>query len=114
MQSDSEHSEYPENDLSVQTQSEDTATEEPSQLVDNQEQSAPLTGYELVADMLRRQDEVIVELDALNLRIESAIKEISDARTLDEQAAAGVMAEQDVAEVPSMDEESAESVRDAA
>ncbi len=50
----------------------------------------PLTGYELVADMMRRQDEVIEQIDELNSRIEEAIKEISDARKAEqaeEQAA---------------------------
>lgn len=46
----------------------------------------PLTGYELVADMMRRQDEVIAQIDSLNERIESAIKELSEARKLEEQA----------------------------
>ena len=48
--------------------------------------SEPLTGYELVADMMRRQDEVIAQIDSLNERIESAIKELSEARKLEEQA----------------------------
>ena len=39
-----------------------------------------LTGYELVADMLRRQNEVLVQLDDLNDRIELAIEQISAAR----------------------------------
>lgn len=46
----------------------------------------PLTGYELVADMMRRQDEVIAEIDLLNERIESAIKAISAAREKENQA----------------------------
>jgi hypothetical protein len=41
---------------------------------------APLSGYELVADMMRRQDEVLLKLDALNDRIELKIAEISAAR----------------------------------
>ena len=48
-----------------------------------------LTGYELVADMMRRQDEVINELDGLNERIEAAIKDIIDARKLEDEAALG-------------------------
>ena len=48
--------------------------------------SEPLTGYELVADMMRRQDEVIAQIDSLNERIEAAIKEITEARKLEEQA----------------------------
>jgi len=40
----------------------------------------PLTGYELVEEMMRRQDEVLVQLDDLNDRIESAIQEVSAAR----------------------------------
>jgi len=38
------------------------------------------SGYEMVADMMRRQDEVLVQLDDLNARIELAIKQISAAR----------------------------------
>ena len=70
-----------------------------------------LTGYELIADMLRRQEDVIAELDALNLRIESAIKEITDARKLDDQTAEVVAAEQDLAEV---DADSVKQVANAA
>lgn len=45
--------------------------------------------YEFVADLLRRQDEVLNALDDLNDRIELAIKEISAARQaeIDAQAA---------------------------
>ena len=43
-------------------------------------QEAALTGYELVADMLCRQDEVLIQLDDLNDRIELAIEQISAAR----------------------------------
>jgi methyl-accepting chemotaxis protein len=51
------------------------------------EQERPsLTGYELVADMMRRQDDVINELDDLNKRIEAAIQEISDARKIEDEA----------------------------
>ena len=46
----------------------------------------PLTGYELVADLMRRQDEVIAQLDSLNDRIESAIKRLDDDRKLEQQA----------------------------
>ena len=42
-------------------------------------QGAP-SGYELVADMMRRQDEVLEQLDNLNARIELTIKQISAAR----------------------------------
>ena len=51
------------------------------------EQERPsLSGYELVADMMRRQDDVINELDDLNKRIEAAIQEISDARKIEDEA----------------------------
>lgn len=40
----------------------------------------PLTGYELIADLMRRQDQVIGEIDDLNERIEAAIREISAQR----------------------------------
>lgn len=38
------------------------------------------SGYEMVADMMRQQDEVLEQLDDLNARIELAIKQISAAR----------------------------------
>lgn len=50
-----------------------------------------MTGYELVADMMRRQDDVINELDGLNERIEAAIKEIIDARKLEDETALGCL-----------------------
>jgi hypothetical protein len=50
------------------------------------ESGEPLIGYELVADMMRRQDEVIAQIDSLNDRIESVIKELDDARKLEQQA----------------------------
>ena len=46
-------------------------------VVEPQESSS---GYEMVADMMRQQDEVLVQLDDLNARIELAIKQISAAR----------------------------------
>ncbi len=51
-----------------------------------EEERPELTGYELVADMMRRQDDVINELDQLNQRIEAAIQEITDARKLDDES----------------------------
>ena len=39
-----------------------------------------LEGYELVADLLRRQDEALGELDRLNQRIETAIDAITASR----------------------------------
>ena len=51
-----------------------------------EEERPELTGYELVADMMRRQDAVITELDQLNQRIEAAIQEITDARKLDDES----------------------------
>ena len=39
-----------------------------------------LSGYDLVADMMRRQDDVLGQLDDLNDRIELAIEQISAAR----------------------------------
>lgn len=51
-----------------------------------EEERPALTGYELVADMMRRQDDVINELDSLNERIEAAIQEVTDARKLEEEA----------------------------
>ncbi len=42
--------------------------------------NADLEGYELVADLLRRQDEALGELDRLNQRIETAIDEITASR----------------------------------
>ena len=52
-----------------------------------EEERPALTGYELVADMMRRQDDVINELDDLNKRIEAAIQEITDARKIEDEAA---------------------------
>ena len=43
-------------------------------------QDKPLTGYDLVKDMMRRQDAVLTQLDDLNDQIESTIKEISAVR----------------------------------
>jgi hypothetical protein len=51
-----------------------------------EEERPALTGYELVADMMRRQDDVINELDDLNNRIEAAIQEITDARKIEDEA----------------------------
>jgi hypothetical protein len=51
-----------------------------------EQERPPLTGYELVEDMMRRQDDVINELDDLNKRIETAIQEISDARKIEDKA----------------------------
>ena len=44
------------------------------------EQKEPLTGYDLVEDMMRRQDEVLRQLDDLNAQVESAIEEIAAVR----------------------------------
>jgi hypothetical protein len=60
----------PETDLS------DSQTAEAEDLTE----SGSLSGYELVADMMRRQDDAINQLDDLNARIESAIAEISASR----------------------------------
>ena len=46
----------------------------------------PLTGYELVEDMMRRQDEVLQQLDDLNARVESTIKQISAVRKTEIEA----------------------------
>ena len=46
----------------------------------------PLTGYALVADLMRRQDEVIAEIDSLNERIESFIREITESRKAELEA----------------------------
>ena len=73
-----------------------------------------LTGYELVADMMRRQDEVIAELDSLNLRIEAAIKEISEARKLEEQATNALEADTELIENVSDESDLAQDVRTAA
>lgn len=39
-----------------------------------------ISGFDLVADMMRRQDDVIAELDELNARIEAAIESLSESR----------------------------------
>lgn len=98
MSSDSEFSEDDSQDPVVDPNSSDESSRENEQ---SQESSQQLTGYELVADMMRRQDDVIAELDLLNLRIDTAIKDISDARKLEQQAAEGVVAEQEIANEPS-------------
>ncbi|MFT5303237.1 MAG: hypothetical protein ACI87E_002475 [Mariniblastus sp.] len=72
----------------------DCETKTQSLQVDLQMEAAPLTGYELVADMMRRQDAVIAEIDDLNHRIESAIKEITDARKLEEAALEAVVTDE--------------------
>lgn len=69
--------------------SESTVSTEPD-AIDSPSDSEPtqtLTGYELVADMMRRQDAVIAELDSLNLKIEAVIEEITAARKAEELAA---------------------------
>ncbi|MDE0937305.1 MAG: hypothetical protein OSA89_15405 [Mariniblastus sp.] len=65
----------------------DSNLNEAASMADNDQPA--LTGYDLVADMMRRQDEVINELDGLNERIEAAINEIIDARKLEDEAALG-------------------------
>lgn len=57
--------------------------------------SEPLTGYELVEDMMRRQDEVLGQLDDLNARVESAIKEISATRKSEIEALESELAQSD-------------------
>lgn len=47
---------------------------------DASESEGVLSGYDLVTDMMRRQDEVLGQLDDLNDRIELAIEQISAAR----------------------------------
>ena len=47
---------------------------------DASESEGVLSGYDLVTDMMRRQDEVLGQLDELNDRIELAIDQISAAR----------------------------------
>ena len=39
-----------------------------------------LAGYDLVADMMEQQDDILAQLDDLNTRIELTINEISAAR----------------------------------
>lgn len=70
-----------------ETSNTETSSSEDSE-TSNSEASESLTGYELVASLMERQEEVITQLDSLNDRIESAIKEISEARKLEEQGIA--------------------------
>ena len=42
--------------------------------------SEPLEGYELVASLMRQQDEVLADLDALYEQVEATIKKIQDQR----------------------------------
>jgi hypothetical protein len=60
-----------------------------------------LTGYELVADMMRRQDEAIAQIDELNERVEAAIREITAARRAEEEAGSDEI--EDAAGEPSID-----------
>jgi len=53
---------------------------EPTEVDEVTDPQASPSGYELVTDMMRRQDEVLEQLDDLNARIELAIKQISAAR----------------------------------
>jgi hypothetical protein len=72
-----------------------------SSVVDAAERSEPLTGYALVADLMRRQDDVIAEIDTLNDRIESIIREITEARKAEIEANAVPSDEQaDASEIP--------------
>ena len=50
-----------------------------------EQQDAP-TGYEIVANLLDRQEQVLDDLNELNTRIEATIKEISEARQLEAAA----------------------------
>ena len=50
------------------------------------ERQEPLTGYKLVKDMMRRQDEVLKQLDDLNARVESTIEQISAVRKTEIEA----------------------------
>jgi len=60
---------------------EDTSSHsEPPVASDAPEAEDVLSGYDLVTDMMRRQDEVLGQLDDLNERIELAIDQISAAR----------------------------------
>ncbi|MFK7767145.1 MAG: hypothetical protein AB8B55_07975 [Mariniblastus sp.] len=63
----------------------EAATEQASESCQT-EPETEMTAYELVADMMRRQDEVILQIDELNSRVETAIKEISEARKLEQEA----------------------------
>ena len=49
----------------------------------NSEQQDAPSGYEVVANLLDRQAQVLDDLDELNTRIEATIKEISEARQLE-------------------------------
>jgi hypothetical protein len=67
-------------ELQVFAEPEADSSESPETDAQQPSDSETLTGYELVADMMRRQDDVINQLDDLNARIESAIAEISASR----------------------------------
>ncbi len=102
MQSDSEHSNIPSNDPRSQILVEIGRSSDSTPPVTARcESSEPLIGYELVADLMRRQDDVIAELDELNVRIESAIKEISEARHLQEQSTHDAAPQPNSADTPS-------------
>ena len=68
---------------SDESEADDIETEEASSSLDDADHcpsEQPLTGYALVEDMMRRQDEVLMQLDDLNAQVESAIEELSEAR----------------------------------
>ena len=75
-------------DQSESVSQDDQELEETESLgdMDSNQSQEPLTGYELVEDMMRRQDEVLAQLDDLNARIELSIKEISIARKSEMEA----------------------------
>ena len=53
----------------------------------------PLTGYELVADLMRRQDDVITQIDALNIQIETIIRDVTEARKAEIESAQELLSE---------------------
>ena len=64
------------------------------------EEAKHLTGVDLIKNVLQRQEQVLSEIDSLNVRVEAAIQELSDARKLElaEEARANGTADVDSTE----------------
>lgn len=87
--------------LDPDTDSPDQESNESAAPAGSSEQTAePLTGFELVADMMRRQDEVLEQIDDLDGRINAMINQITAEREAEKLAelAALELAEQESSE----------------
>ena len=64
----------------------------------------PLTGYELVADLMRRQDDVITQIDALNIQIETIIRDVTEARKAEIESAQELLSESEDDQMANLNE----------